>query len=346
MVSGVMMGGLITGFLVTAVLTIGAIIFYFKKRQNVQGTFFVLVLGMVGVVFTQTIADVVATLVRLPVVMEYSYLLAMAIYGVIIALIDMLFRLYFVGFMGKSGLGKIRGMMFSCGYVAGLCLMPACNQFLYILYAKMINEGVFLDGFEVGSVPYEQALAFQGSLLSASPMLHYAEAVTYIARAVLYCFICMALVRGVLEGKKGKSFAVLLAIRAGYEVIYRIILSLCSAEGGAVYSDTTALWLSVLLSAIVIAACLYAFRLLMKDYPQGKEPRIKGSAMKQRVNADVERKKSLAWQEVRSMNGAKKTVAEETAGNEEPVQEEAVANEETVEEVTTQVSDEEKSGEA
>lgn len=329
MVSGVMLTGLITGFLVTAVLTIGAFVVYFKKRQNVQGTFFILIIGMVGVVFTQTIADVVATLVRLPILMEYSYLLAMAIYAVLLALIDMLIRLYFVGFMGKSGVGKIRATVFSCGYVAGLCLMPACNQFLYILYAKMINDGVFLEGLEVGSEPYNQALSFQESLLSASPMLHYAEAVTYIARAVLYCFICMALVRGVLEEKKGKSFVTLFGIRAGYEVIYRIILSLCSEEGGAVYSDTTALWLSILLSAIVIAACVYAFRLLMKDYPQGKEPRIKGSAMKQRVNADVERKKNLAWQEVRSMNGVSKTVAEEKAENAEPEQE-AVVKEETV----------------
>lgn len=329
MVSGVMLTGLITGFLVTAVLTIGAFVVYFKKRQNVQGTFFILIIGMIGVVFTQTIADVVATLVRLPILMEYSYLLAMAIYAVLLALIDMLIRLYFVGFMGKSGVGKIRATVFSCGYVAGLCLMPACNQFLYILYAKMINDGVFLEGLEVGSEPYNQALSFQESLLSASPMLHYAEAVTYIARAVLYCFICMALVRGVLEEKKGKSFVTLFGIRAGYEVIYRIILSLCSEEGGAVYSDTTALWLSILLSAIVIAACVYAFRLLMKDYPQGKEPRIKGSAMKQRVNADVERKKNLAWQEVRSMNGVSKTVAEEKAENAEPEQE-AVVKEETV----------------
>ena len=149
MVSGVMLTGLITGFLVTAVLTIGAFVVYFKKRQNVQGTFFILIIGMVGVVFTQTIADVVATLVRLPILMEYSYLLAMAIYAVLIALIDMLIRLYFVGFMGKSGVGKIRATVFSCGYVAGLCLMPACNQFLYILYAKMINDGVFLEGLEV-----------------------------------------------------------------------------------------------------------------------------------------------------------------------------------------------------
>lgn len=329
MVSGVMLTGLITGFLVTAVLTIGAFVVYFKKRQNVQGTFFILIIGMVGVVFTQTIADVVATLVRLPILMEYSYLLAMAIYAVLIALIDMLIRLYFVGFMGKSGVGKIRATVFSCGYVAGLCLMPACNQFLYILYAKMINDGVFLEGLEVGSEPYNQALSFQESLLSASPMLHYAEAVTYIARAALYCFICMALVRGVLEEKKGKSFATLFGIRAGYEVIYRIILSLCSEEGGAVYSDTTALWLSILLSAIVIAACVYAFRLLMKDYPQGKEPRIKGATVTQRIHEDVERKKSLAWQEVRSMNDVSKTVAEEKAENAEPEQE-AVAKEETV----------------
>ena len=324
-----MLTGLITGFLVTAVLTIGAFVVYFKKRQNVQGTFFILIIGMVGVVFTQTIADVVATLVRLPILMEYSYLLAMAIYAVLIALIDMLIRLYFVGFMGKSGVGKIRATVFSCGYVAGLCLMPACNQFLYILYAKMINDGVFLEGLEVGSEPYNQALSFQESLLSASPMLHYAEAVTYIARAVLYCFICMALVRGVLEEKKGKSFVTLFGIRAGYEVIYRIILSLCSEEGGAVYSDTTALWLSILLSAIVIAACVYAFRLLMKDYPQGKEPRIKGATVTKRIHEDVERKKSLAWQEVRSMNGVSKTVAEEKAENAEPEQE-AVVKEETV----------------
>lgn len=305
MVSGVMIGGLITAFLVTAALTIGAIVVYFKKRQNVQGTFFVLVIGMVGVVFSQTLADILASLVGLPALMERSYLLAMASYGVIIALLDMLFRLYFVGFMGKSGLGKIRAMVFSCGYVVGLCLMPAGNQLLYILYAKMINEGVFLDGFEVGSATYEQALAFQESILTASPILHYAEAVTYIARALLYCLICMALVRGALEGKKGKSFAVLFGIRAGYEVLYRVLLSLCSEEGGAVYSDTTALWLSILLSVIVIAAGLYAFRFLMKDYPQGKEPRIKGFAGKQRVNADAERKKSLAWQEVRNMNSTK-----------------------------------------
>ena len=336
MVSGVMIGGLITAFLVTAVLTIGAIIFYFKKRQNVQGTFFVFVLGMVGVIFTQTLADIVATLVQLPVLMEYSYLLAMAIYAVIIALIDMLFRLYFVGFMGKSGLGKVRATMFSCGYVAGLCLMPAGNQFLYILYAKMINEGVFLDGFEVGSATYEQALAFQESLLNASTVLHYAEATTYIARAVLYCFICMALVRGILEGKKGKSFGILFGIRAAYEVFYRVLLSLCSEEGGAVYSDSTALWLSILLSAIVVAAGLYAFRVLMKDYPQGKEPRMKGSSVK-RVDADVERKKNLAWQEVRNINTAKK---------EAKTTREEVTTKETVNEETATVSEEEKSGEA
>lgn len=326
MVSGLMIGGLVTSFLVTAVLTLGAFIVYFKKRENVQGTFFILIIGMLGVVFTNTLADVVAAVCRLSELMEYSYLLALAIYGLIIAIVDMLIRLYFIGFSAKSGLGKVRATMFSCGYVAGLCLMPACNQFLYILYAKMINEGVFLEGFELGTEPYEQALKFQESLINASPLLHYAEAANYIARAVLYCFICMALVRGTLEGKKGKSFAVLFGIRAVFEVGYQMILSLCSEAGGAVYSDTTALTLSIIFSVIVIAAGLYILRIMLKDYPKGREPRSKAPVTGKKGMADVERKKNLAWQEVRNMN----TVQAEPEEKTEEAQEKEIKVAETV----------------
>lgn len=349
MISGVMIGGMVTALLVSVALTLGAFIVYFKKRENVQGTFFILVIGMMGVVFTQTLADVVATIVQLPALMEYSYLLSLVLYGLIVAVIDMLIRLYFVGFMGKSGVGRIRATVFSCGYVAGLCLMPACNQFMYILYARMINQGVFLEGLEVGTEQYQQMLLFQESLTNASPMLHYAEAANYIARAILYCFICMALVRGTLEGKKGKSFAVLLGIRAGFEMIYQMILALCSEEGGAVYSDTTALLLSIILSVLVIAGGLYAFRGLLKEYPSGREPRIKGASVKQRGMAEAERKKNLAWQEIRNMNSEKsaepKTSAEEKATEEKT--EESESETETKEKLTEEVAaSEEKTGDA
>lgn len=315
MVSGLMIGGLVTAFIVTAVLTVGAIVVYFKKRENVQGTFFIFVIGMLGVVFTNTLADVIAAVCKLSVLMEYSYLLALAIYGLIIAVVDMLLRFYFIGYSAKSGLGKIRATMFSCGYVAGLCLMPACNQFLYILYAKMINEGVFLDGFELGTEPYEQALKFQESLTGASPLLHYAEATNYVARAVLYCFICMALVRGTMEGKKGKSFAVLLGIRAVFEVGYQMILSLCSEAGGAVYSEATALTLTIICSVLVTAAGVYMLQRMMKDYPKGNEPRSKAPVSGKKIVADAERKKNLAWQEVKNINTVK-TEPEETVESE------------------------------
>ena len=57
---------------------------YFRKRGNVQGTFFVLLLGMIAVIFTQNIADVLASLLRLPVLAEKSYLLAMVLYEALV----------------------------------------------------------------------------------------------------------------------------------------------------------------------------------------------------------------------------------------------------------------------
>ena len=96
MVSGWMIGGIVTAFVVCTVLVLGAFVTYFRKRGNVQGTFFVLLLGMIGVIFTQNIADVLASLVRLPALMEKSYLLAIVLYALMIALVDMLLRLYFI----------------------------------------------------------------------------------------------------------------------------------------------------------------------------------------------------------------------------------------------------------
>ena len=301
MVSGLMIGGIVTAFMVCMVLVLGAFVTYFKKRGNVQGTFFVLFLGMISVIFTQNIADVVAALIRLPKLMEQSYLLAMVIYGILIALIDMLLRLYFISFMGRSGIGKVRGTVFACGYVSGQCLMPMLTLFMYITYAHMINQGIFLEGLEAGTQAYEQAATFQSDLTQASALMYYAVAIEYIARAALHCFISMALVRGVIEGVKGKSFGILFGIRAAYEVVYQVVYALSNESAGGVYSEGTALAISLVVALAVIAASIYAWKKVMTDYPVVKEPQNKQRAGKQNEEA-LQRKKSLAWQEVRNMN--------------------------------------------
>ena len=320
MVSGLMIGGIVTAFIVCMVLVLGAFVTYFKKRSNVQGTFFVLFLGMIGIIFTQNIADVIAALVRLPKLMEQSYLLAMVIYGILIALIDMLLRLYFVGFMGRSGIGKVRGTVFACGYVSGQCLMPMMTLFMYITYAHMINQGIFLEGLEIGTEGYEQAAAFQNDLIQASALMYYTVAVEYIARAALHCFITMALVRGVIEGNKGKSFGILFGVRAAYEVVYQLIYALCTESAGRIYDETTALAVSLVVSLAVIAVSILAWKKVMTDYPVVSEPMNKQRSGKQSAANDVQRKKSLAWQEVRSMNHKEETVGEKT-----PLQAERIA---------------------
>ena len=302
MVSGLMIGGIVTAFIVCMVLVLGAFVTYFKKRGNVQGTFFVLFLGMIGVIFTQNIADVIAALVRLPKLMEQSYLAAMVIYGILIALIDMLLRLYFVGFIGRSGMGKVRGTVFACGYVSGQCLMPMMTLFMYITYAHMINQGIFLEGLEVGTEAYEQTVTFQNDLIQASALMYYTVAVEYIARAALHCFITMALVRGVIEGKKAKSFGVLFGARAAYEVMYQLIYALCTESAGSIYSESAALAVSMVVSLAVIAASIYALKKVMVEYPVIKEPINKQRAGKSKTVDEEQRKKSLAWQEVRNMN--------------------------------------------
>ncbi len=301
MVSGLMIGGIVTAFIVCMLLVLGAFVTYFKKRGNVQGTLFVLILGMIAVIFTQNIADVVAALIRLPALMEHSYLLAMVIYAILIALIDMLLRLYFVGFIGKSGIGKVRGTVLSCGYVSGQCLMPMLTLFMYIMYAYMINQGVFLEGLELGTEAYEQAATFQNDLTQAPALMYYTVSAEYIARGALHCFITMALVRGVIEGKKGKSFGVLLGVRAAYEMIYQLIFALCTESAGSVYSEGTALGISLVVSIAVIAASFYAWKKVMTEYPVTREPLNKQRTGRQ-SEMEEQRKKSLAWQEIRNMN--------------------------------------------
>jgi len=320
MVSGLMIGGIVTAFIVCMVLVLGAFVTYFRKRGNVQGTFFVLFLGMIAVIFTQNIADVIAALLRLPKLMEQSYLLAMVIYGILIALIDMLLRLYFISFMARSGIGKVRGTVFSCGYVSGQCLMPMLTLFMYITYAHMINQGIFLEGLEVGTESYEQAATFQNDLIQASALMYYTVAVEYIARAALHCFITMALVRGVIEGKKAKSFGILFGVRAAYEVMYQLIYALCTESAGSVYSESAALAVSLVVSIAVVAASVFAWKKVMSDYPVVREPINKQLSGKQKASDDVQRKKNLAWQEVRNMNrpaeNKAKSVAEEGTVNE------------------------------
>jgi len=316
MVSGMMIGGIVTAFIVCMVLVLGAFVTYFKKRGNVQGTLFVLILGMIGVIFTQNIADVIAAIVRLPLLMEQSYLLAMIIYALLIALIDMLLRVYFVGFMSRSGMGKVRGTVFACGYVSGQCLMPMMTLFMYITYAHMINQGIFLEGLELGTEAYEQAATFQNNLINAPALMYYTASVEYIARAVLYSFITMAWVRGALEEKKGKSFGVLLGIRAAYEIIHQLIYALCTEGGGAVYTEGTSLTVSLVFSVLVIVAGIYAWKKVMADFPQGREPQNK--AIRKNATVDeVQRKKNLAWQEVRNMNRPAKAEKKEDISEEQ-----------------------------
>ena len=301
MVSGWMIGGIVTAFLVCTALVLGAFVTYFRKRGNVQGTFFVLILGMIGVIFTQNIADVVASLIKLPALMEQSYLLAMLVYGILIALIDMLFRLYFIGFIGRGGMGKVRATVLSCGYVSGQCLMPTFSLFMYITYAVMINQGIFLDGLEVGSDAYLAAAEFQKELTGAPGLMYYTAASEYLAKAALHCFITMALVRGILEGKKAKSFGILFGVRAAYEVGYQLIYAFCSKDAGRVYDESTALTISLIFSIAVLAASIYVWKKVMTDYPVSKEPQNKQKAGRQ-SSEEEQRKKSLAWQEVRNMN--------------------------------------------
>lgn len=323
MVSGWMIGGIVTAFIVCMLLVLGAFVTYFKKRGNVQGTLFVLILGMIAVIFTQNIADVIASLVKLPALMEHSYLLAMVLYAILTALIEMLLRLYFVGFIGKSGIGKVRGTVLSCGYVSGQCLMPMLTLFMYITYAHMINQGIFLEGLEVGTEAYAQAAAFQNDLTQAPALMYYTVSAEYIARGALHCFVTMALVRGVIEGKKGKSFGILLGVRAAYEIIYQVIYALCTESGGSLYSEGTALGISLVVALAVIAASYFAWKKVMEAYPVTREPLNKQRSGKQSAVTDEQRKKSLAWQEIRNMNrpasGEASTevspVAEETAAD-------------------------------
>jgi len=323
MVSGWMIGGIVTAFVVCMLLVLGAFVTYFKKRGNVQGTLFVLILGMIAVIFTQNIADVVASLVKLPALMEHSYVLAMVIYAILTALIDMLLRLYFVGFIGKSGIGKVRGTVLSCGYVSGQCLMPMLTLFMYITYAHMINQGIFLDGLELGTEAYAQAAAFQSDLTQAPALMYYTVSVEYIARGALHCFITMALVRGVIEGKKGKSFGVLFGARAAYEILYQLIYALCTESGGNVYSEGTALVISLVVALAVIAASYYAWKKVMAEYPVTREPLMKQRTGKQSALDDEQRKKNLAWQEIRNMN---RSASREASTGASPVAEETSAD--------------------
>ena len=302
MVSGLMIGGIVAAFLVCTLLVLGAFVTYFRKRGNVQGTFFVLLLGMIAVIFTQNIADVLASLLRLPVLAEKSYLLAMVLYAIMIALVDMLLRVYFIGFIGRSGMGKVRATTLSCGYVSGLCLMPMMTLFMYITYAHMINQGIFLEGLELGTEAYEQAAVFQNDLTQAPALMYYTVSVEYMARAALHCLITMALVRGAIEGKKWKSFGVLFGIRAAYEAVYQVIYALCTESAGSVYSEGTALGVSLVVSLAVLAASIYAWKKVMAGYPVTKEPLNKQKSAKQNAADTVQQKKSRAWQEVHNLN--------------------------------------------
>ena len=331
MVSGVMIGGIVTAFIVCMVLVLGAFVTYFRKRGNVQGTLFVLLLGMIGVIFTQNIADVIAAVIRLPLLMEQSYLLAMIIYAILIALIDMLLRIYFVGFMSRSGMGKVRGTVFACGYVSGQCLMPMMTLFMYITYAHMINQGIFLEGLEIGTEAFELAAGFQNNLINAPAMMYYTASIEYIARAVLYTFVTMAWVRAVLEDKKGKSFGVLFGIRAVYEMLHQLIYALCTEGGGAVYTESTSLAISLVFSVLVIVAGVYAWKKVITGFPVGREPQNK--VIKKNTAADdAQRKKNLAWQEVRNMNRPTNMIKKENVPAETKAEEMVRAEAETGEE--------------
>jgi len=302
MVSGLMIGGIVTAFIVCTLLVLGAFVTYFRKRGNVQGTLFVLILGMIGVIFTQNIADVLASLLQLPAVMEKNYVLAMILYALVIALVDMVIRLYFICFIGRSGMGKARGTTLACGYVSGQCLMPMVSLFMYITYAHMINQGIFLEGIELGTDAYEQAVAFQNDLTQAPALMYYTVSVEYIARGALHCFLTMAMVRGALMEKKAKSFGILLGIRAAYEIGYQLIYAFCTERAGGVYDEGTALLISLIFSIAVLATSIWAWKKTMTDYPAGSEPQNNQRSGKKKAATDEQRKKSLAWQEVRNMN--------------------------------------------
>ena len=132
----------------------------------------------------------------------------------------------------------------------------------------------------------------------------YTAAAEYLAKSALYCFITMALVRGVMEQKKGKSFFILFGIRAAYEIV-RLLIRVFGpeSEGGmGIYDEGTALLVSLFFSCAVLAASIYAWKKVMTDYPAGSEPKNNQRSGKQKAAQDEQRKKSLAWQEMRSMN--------------------------------------------
>ena len=112
----------------------------------------------------------------------------------------------------------------------------------------------------------------------------------------------MAIVRGALAEKKAKSFGILFGIRAAYEIGYQLIYAFCTESAGSVYDEGTALVVSLIFSLAVLAASIYAWKITMRNYPAGREPQNKQRGGKQKVAEDEQRKKSLAWQEVRNMN--------------------------------------------
>ena len=95
-----------------------------------------------------------------------------------------------------------------------------------------------------------------------------------------------------------------------------MIYALCTEGGGAVYTEGTSLTVSLVFSVLVIVAGIYAWKKVMADFPQGREPQNK--AIRKNATVDeVQRKKNLAWQEVRNMNRPAKAEKKEDISEEQ-----------------------------
>ena len=300
MISDVMYVGQIISLIICILLPIGAVIYCNKTKGKNGGILFTVVLGMALAVLSKNLASILAGLLQLNTVQEFSYLLSVVCFAIIIAAVDITLRAYTLTYIDKTGLSFQRGMSFATGYIVGQCLSPAMGFFTQLVYTAAIRKGTFMDSISPDTEGYESALAVKEQLTSAPALTPYVNLLELFAICMLHLILVLLLVRGFLNNEKKKAIIIAAAVRLGYELIRQFSLALNMEEGGALYDLNTTLIISAVISILTLAAGVYAFIAIKKDFPYDKERYVKTRS--QAVIESEERKKRLAWQEMNRVN--------------------------------------------
>ncbi len=300
MLSNLTIAGMVTALTVCLLLVIVPCIIYHKHKGNSGGTFFVVVLGVAAAVLTSQLASMLGGVLGLNALAEEHYLLALAIFALLVAGVDIAIRLYSASYMNKTGIGIHKGIALGAGYIIGQQLSQIMLLFMHLVYAVAINAGTFIDESQTGVEGYEEAAAFQQTLINLPAGTYFSQAAEYLAMAVLQAVLVLWLVRGVLEEKKATTAISIAAVRFAYELGNSLISAFSTEAGGALYTESVQLIVRAVFSVAVIIIGILALKKIVTDFPQGREQLVKSRS--QMIKDTEDRQKRLAWQEVSRLN--------------------------------------------